>query len=447
MTPVHVHRLVYMSAGFVGGKNAAAQPVLVFGAWRTVLGTIRCLRRAGHAPLVVTDPGQMVRRSRFFRAAPPSRDGADPQRNLTAYLEGLPLERAVLLPCSDDWTLAISRLSPELSDRFPASVARPAVLERLVDKWQLAEAMRDAELPHPRTVPINARTNPADIPDEILSGAFIKPTDSARFQHKFGVKAFRVSSRVQLAERLAIIAPTGMKVELQEYIPGPASNHYFVDGFIDRAGRPSGLFARRRLRMYPADFGNSTFMESVSLAAVPDAVSIVTRLLHHVGFRGVFSAELKRDARDGGFRLIEVNVRPWWYVEFAAQCGVNVCDMAVRDALGAAVPPPPRYATGKRSALPYYDYFAWRAVHPSALSLGRLAASWMLAKQPVFSWSDPWPAVAATGEVLGGWLVNRLRRSRGPAKTSGRVAPRLTPSGGFSAQHLVDFPSVAAPTP
>jgi predicted ATP-grasp superfamily ATP-dependent carboligase len=440
-----------MSEGFVGGKHASAQPVLVFGAWHTVLGAIRCLRRAGYAPLVATDPGQMVRRSRFFRAAPPSRHGADPQRDLAAYLKGLPFERAVLLPCSDEWTHAISRIPPELSDRFPASVAQPSVLERLVDKWHLAEAMRDAGLPHPRTVSLNASTNPADIPDEILCGAFIKPRDSSRFQREFGVKAFHVSSRVQLAERLAIIAPTGMKVELQEYIPGPASNHYFVDGFVDRMGRPTGLFARRRLRMYPADFGNSTFMESVPLTAVPDAVSVVTRLLKHVGYRGVFSAELKRDARDGGFRLIEVNARPWWYVEFAAQCGVDVCDMAVRDALGAAPLPAAAYATGKRSALPYYDYFAWRALHPGGLSLGRLAASWMFAKQPVFSWSDPWPGVAAISEVLGGWLVNRLRRSAGFTNASGRAAPRLTPMGGLTAEHsagaLIDFASASAPTP
>jgi D-aspartate ligase len=137
-------------------------------------------------------------------------------------------------------------------------------------------------------------------------------------------------------------------------------------------------------------------------------------------------------------------------VEFAAQCGVDVCDMAVRDALGAAVAVAPRYATGKRSALPYYDYFAWRAQHPSTLSLGRLAASWMFAKQPVFSWSDPWPGVAATGEILGGWLVNRLRRSARITESSARAAPRLTPSAGFSAEHsaapLRDFSS-AAPNP
>ncbi len=439
-----------MRKGVGVGESASAQPVLVFGSGHTVLGAIRCLRRAGHAPLVATDPGEMVRRSRFFRAAPPSRHGTDPQRDLAAYLKGLPFDRAVLLPCTDEWTLAISRLPPGLSDRFPASVAEPAVLERLVDKWHLAEAMRDARLPHPRTVSLNAST-PADIPDEILSGAFIKPRDSSRFQREFGVKAFHVSSRAQLAERLAIIAPTGMKVELQEYIPGPASNHYFVDGFVDRTGQPTGLFARRRLRMYPADFGNSTFMESVPLTAVPDAVNVVTRLLKHVGYRGVFSAELKRDARDGGFRLIEVNARPWWYVEFAAQCGVNVCDMAVRDALGAAVLPAAAYATGMRSALPYYDYFAWRAQHPGAASLGRLAASWMFAKQPVFSWSDPWPGVAATGEVLGGWLVNRLRRSAGLTETSGRDAPGLAPMLGSGAEHsagpLVDFASASAPTP
>jgi len=47
----------------------------------------------------------------------------------------------------------------------------------------------------------------------------------------------------------------------------------------------------------------------------------------------VFSAEFKFDERDGLFKILEVNARPWWYVDFAARCGVDVCRMAYRDAL------------------------------------------------------------------------------------------------------------------
>ena len=39
-------------------------------------------------------------------------------------------------------------------------------------------------------------------------------------------------------------------------------DHYFVEGFMDRDGRVCGMLARRRIRMYPKDFGNSTSTET-----------------------------------------------------------------------------------------------------------------------------------------------------------------------------------------
>ena len=58
-----------------------------------------------------------------------------------------------------------------------------------------------------------------------------------------------------------------------------------------------------------------------------------------VSYRGIFSAEFKCDDRDGFFKILEVNARPWWYVEAAACAGMDVCSMAYHDALGPTVEP------------------------------------------------------------------------------------------------------------
>ena len=59
------------------------------------------------------------------------------------------------------------------------------------------------------------------------------------------------------------------------------------------------------------------------------------RLITGCGLRGIFSVELKRDANSGIAKVLEVNARPWWYVHYATACGVNVCEMTYRAALGA----------------------------------------------------------------------------------------------------------------
>jgi predicted ATP-grasp superfamily ATP-dependent carboligase len=164
--------------------------------------------------------------------------------------------------------------------------------------------------------------------------------------------------------------------------------------------------------MYPADFGNSTCFESVDSSAVPDAVATLMTLLSHVHYRGVFSAEFKRDARDGVCRLIEVNARPWWYVEFAGQCGVNVCAMSVLDALGEEVPETIGYRVGKSCVYPYYDYFACRELHARGeLTAGEWLWSWLRSTQPVLRWSDPFPALSEAASLVKRRASSYLRRA------------------------------------
>jgi D-aspartate ligase len=203
----------------------------------------------------------------------------------------------------------------------------------------------------------------------------------------------------------------GLSLIFQEYIPGPPRQHVFVDGFVDRGGRMIATFARRRLRMFPPDFGNSSYMVSIAPDEAAPAIAALERLLGNLSYRGVFSAEFKQDPRDGGFKILEVNCRPWWYVEFASRCGVNVCDLAYRDALEQPLTPPRRYRVGRACVYPYYDFFAareeWRR---GALSLLAWASSWLRAMQPVFRWADPFPGLRAGTAVIAGFVRRRLRR-------------------------------------
>jgi len=175
---------------------------------------------------------------------------------------------------------------------------------------------------------------------------------------------------------------------------------------VDRGGTIRALFARRRLRMFPPDFGNSTLMVSVPRTEVGDAPKTLARLFEELRYRGIFSAEFKQDARDGRFKLLEVNARPWWYVEFAARCGVDVCAMAVRDALGKPIETVDRYTVGRRCVYPYYDLSAVQVERAAGrLGLVAWARSWVGATQPVFRWNDPMPAL---GEVAA-MIRRRLR--------------------------------------
>jgi predicted ATP-grasp superfamily ATP-dependent carboligase len=382
----------------------------VLGQGITVLGVQRILAAAGIPYFIVERDDPFVTRSRFYRPLPEESPGQEPL-DLETWLSGLALERAVLLPCSDRWVSAVAGLASELRERFPSSTATTGTLDLLIDKGRFAGALDDLEIPHPRSRTVTSEAELAGALDEGWNEGFLKPRDSGRFFAEYGVKAFRAGSASELAERLGTLTAAGHGVIVQEYVPGPPSNHIFIDGFRDRSGRIRALFARRRLRMYPPWFGNSTFMRSVPIDEVKEAAEHLDRLLAHTRYRGVFSAEFKRDADDGRYKLLEVNTRPWWYVEFAARCGVDVCSMAYRDALEEPVRDVASYRTGATCVYPYMDYFACRELRRTGdLTAGDWIRSWASSSQPVFRLSDPWPAVRATAGILSGRIRSGRKR-------------------------------------
>jgi predicted ATP-grasp superfamily ATP-dependent carboligase len=378
--------------------------VLVLGSGVTLTGVLRILGADGADVLALPDVQDFARRSRWYRAAPASLAQLTGERLATA-LAALP-PGIVLMPCADSWVRAVASLPVGLRERYPSCLSPAPALDTLVDKARFGEILARLGLPHPVTRPVAAAADLEPVSDAALEHSFLKPTDSQRFFARYQVKAFRVAGRADAVQWLTTCVADGFSLVLQEYVPGPPTNHYFVDGFVDRGGTIRALFARRRLRMFPPDFGNSTLMVSVPRTEVGDAPKTLARLFEELRYRGIFSAEFKQDARDGRFKLLEVNARPWWYVEFAARCGVDVCAMAVRDALGKPIETVDRYTVGRRCVYPYYDLSAVQVERAAGrLGLVAWARSWVGATQPVFRWNDPMPAL---GEVAA-MIRRRLR--------------------------------------
>jgi predicted ATP-grasp superfamily ATP-dependent carboligase len=392
----------------------AAKPVkvLALGSGITLLGVLRTLSEVNAEVIALPDIDRVTRRSRWYRAAPVALSGMKSD-TLARCLEILPVP-TVLIPCSDLWVRTVAALPAKVLSRYPTSVAPLQALDLLVDKARFGGTLDRLGLPHPATRPMQSVKDLDPVSDTVLQRSFLKPVHSQQFFARFGVKAFRIADRFNAQDRLAECIDAGFEMMLQEYIPGPPTNHYFIDGFVDRFGVVRALFARQRLRMSPPDFGNSTLMISVPVSDTGSASATLITLFADIGYRGIFSAEFKRDPRDGVFNLIEVNARPWWYVEFAARCGVNVCKLAIHDALGEPVETISEYAVGRRCVFPYYDLQAVRA----ELSAGRLgllgwARSWLGAYQPVFRWSDPLPAVGEVAALIGERFGRVGKRRRG----------------------------------
>lgn len=386
-------------------------PVIVLGEGITALGVLRAFGRKGipvHAPCGRKDP---MRHSRFFRPLPGfvpanGKGLAADAGQLAEALLASGFERAVLCACSDHFCAAVAALPAALRERFMTCMPSAATLAVLQDKGEFAGLLERIGVAHPFTRVVR---RPEDVDD--IDGSrelFLKPRDSQRFFKTFGVKAFRVASAADARQRLTETAAHNLEMVLQEYIPGTADNHYFIDGYRDRTGTVRVAFARRRLRIFPPDFGNSTAMVSIAPEEARQAIDDLERLLVASDYLGIFSAEFKRDPRDGVYRILEVNTRPWWYVDFAVRSGADVCELMYRDALGETLPTLAPYQVGSRCIYPYYDLHALKHLRRQGVRYPwpRWGSELWGAKQPIFALDDPLPGIYSMLTTFG-WLPKR----------------------------------------
>jgi D-aspartate ligase len=375
--------------------NELAIPALVLGGSVTALGAVRSLGPLGIPAFVACEPNEIASHSRWAEMLNGGLPEFTPVERFAEFLDRAPFDRMVLVPCSDNWAETVASLPAAIVARFPSYVSPLAVLRRLNDKEQFGQLVRENGIPHPRTVFVHGVTDLDGQDFAPDTQFFLKARNSQKFIAKTGVKAYMVDSVAEARRRVEELTAAGLGVVLQEYIPGPPTNHYFIDGFAGEGGRVIARFARQRLRMHPPNFGNSTYLRSVALSDVPDLVETVDRLIQAAGVRGIFSVELKRDAKTGVAKVIEVNARAWWYVHYATACGVNVVEMTYRAALGQPLPSfDGAYRVGRTCAYARPDFRACRDLYRQGkLSLASAVTSWVGGEHMIFSLSDPMPFI------------------------------------------------------
>ena len=398
--------------------DALRIPAIVLGHGITQLGVLRALAHHRIPAYALSDQNDFVHYSRHFHP-PPVRMGTLRPERLADILDALNLPEAVLMPCTDDWLRAAANLPGELKQRFPSSMPSPDVVEAMLDKWLFAELLQREGVPHPRTIFLDSLEQAEALPEEVFRGAFLKPRASLEFSRRYKAKAFATKNREEALQGLRRTFADGLVVMLQEYVPGKPENYFLLEAFVDRHGLASYMVLQR-LRMNPPLFGNSCLLESVPLERVQSALDSLERLFARIQFRGMCDAEFKLDERDGQFKLIEINARPWWQVGLAEHCGFPICRMAYLDALQQEVRRVEGYRVGQRGVILSQDYKAYRRLaRAGQMSFLPWLVSSLSAHDLVFRWSDPMPGVAQAMKLF---KDKRHRPSGAPSKVPAPAA-------------------------
>src|SRR5215211_4806637 len=195
------------------------------------------------------------------------------------------------------------------------------------------------------------------------------------------------------------------------WIPGPDSNLYSCNCYLNQYGEPLATFVSRKVRQWPPHVGKSSF----GVECRSDDVLLETlSLLRGVGYRGLGYVEFKLDERNGKKFIVEPNVgRPTGRSAIAEAGGVELLHTMYCDLLGLPLPDnrEQRYGSAiwmhERRDLQSAFYY-WRA---GELTLRDWARSWSGGPKALalFSIRDPGPFVSDSWRVARKLLSARSR--------------------------------------
>ncbi len=304
----------------------------------------------------------------------------------------------VLFPTSDSFVLFVSKHRDNLSRYFGFAMPDRTIIEKLVSKRGLVEIADQADFPIPATDFPASRGEAMNLSSRVEYPIIIKPEfsrswyDEQIYPITMGSKVMKIHSADELLKTYELLSKVDSRLVFQEIIPGGDDQLFYFASYMDENGKPLAVFAGRKLRLMPIHFGSATYVESFHDRKLEEKC---IHLLRTCKYRGLSGIEVKRDPRDGQYKLIEINARFGLWDALGTKCGVDLSFVAFQDILGNSVKPILTYRTGVKWISFENDIRAF--IHyrrENSLQFRRWISSWKGKKEwAVLSWRDPMPAI------------------------------------------------------
>jgi predicted ATP-grasp superfamily ATP-dependent carboligase len=305
----------------------------------------------------------------------------------------------ILFPTSDEHVVLLSSGAERLQQHFRFLIPDRATIERIVNKRSQYGIAEKVGIPTPRSYFPESAEDIRRLSEGLPYPCILKPYRSHLFTKKMAAKVFVVKSARELIE--AYDRLSAMDVMIQEIVPGGDDALFGYLAFWDAEGAERAWVTKRKLRQYPPHFGDGSLQITVD---APEVAELSRRLLRTFCYRGLVGVEFKRDARDGTYRLMEINPRTVSGNQLAITAGIDFPAIVYEYLSGC------RLGTDRtaafRSGVKYvneeWDLKAYLALRKTGrMGLGRWLRSLRgIQARAIGAWDDPLPAVIVLWQFL-----------------------------------------------
>lgn len=379
---------------------------IILGGTQGSLSVARSLGRRGIRVWLVETSRSVAGFSRYVEkriawAGPEAPEAAD---WLISLADRHGLGRWVVYVAADAETRFVAENHARLASRFRLITLPWDVLRQLQDKSLLYKRAADLGLAYPRSYVPDSEAGNGPTPDRFP--VIIKPTTRETNNALTTAKAWRADDREQYlrlygeARRLL----PAEDIVVQEMIPGGGEAQFSYTGLWHEGTEVASMPARRT-RQFTLSFGTGTFVETIDK---PEIEKVARRLLESLGYHGLVEAEFKFDARDGEYKVLDVNTRVWTWIGLGAEAGVDFPWLAWQMATGD-VPAPARGRAGASWRYLSRDILAeLLEIRAGTMTLaGFLKSFGRRSAHAIFAGDDPLPALVDI-PLIARRLIRRL---------------------------------------
>jgi D-aspartate ligase len=410
-------------------ENNAVPVVVLVSSQHGGIGIIRSLGRAGIPVFGVHQHlWEPAAKSRFLRRLFRWDFSSASAANSVSFLKNVAQEigqRPLLIATSDITALFLAENAEVLAEEYIFSTPPVEVVQCLTNKQRTSDLCRELRIPTADMVSPQSREDALKFAENKRFPVIVKGECGEfllRKNERGRVAIVRNQKRLlEMFDLNAAASPPNMI--LQEYIPGGDDTVWMFNGYFSDQSECLFGATGRKLRQFPAHRG------STSLGVCENNRVVENQTLHlmrAVGYRGPVDLGYRFDARDGQYKLLDVNPRIGaTFRLFVAENGLDVARALYLHLTQQAVVPT-RVTEGRKWIVESNDLVSsCTAFRERQLSPAEWLRSLRHIEERVWLVSDDWAPLAALPLL---WFRKLFSGQRGLASASSVSASSARPS-------------------
>ena len=263
------------------------------------------------------------------------------------YYEDHQGEKILLVSSNETYGEYIAKNKEDLKDKFYFNYPSVELQRTLVNKELFYKTYADSVLDLPKTVYFDCKTD-EEIPEDITYPIIVKPANVILFKHitfKGKKKIYRLETPEQLKEVIGYFKNSKYDdiLIIQEYIKGDDSHLFDAVVYMGKDKKAKLCsFAQIGLQEHsPKMIGNAAVLINgySQFGGVDKQIEKIVSFMENIGYQGFAEFDMKYDARDKKYKVMEINARQGRCSYYITPCGYNLIEVLYRDLiLGEGMP-------------------------------------------------------------------------------------------------------------